>query len=99
MEEFENPGDVLQDVTNIMDPSTAEEEAEEARKAGLTRWNDRTPFNYENRGNESSADWAAGAARYEWEGEFGDVGPAIPELEKQLFELEYHSSAGVHFDE
>ena len=29
--------------------------------------------------------WASDAARYEWKEEFGDVGPTIPRLEKQLF--------------
>ncbi|KAI9697485.1 MAG: hypothetical protein M1820_007820 [Bogoriella megaspora] len=33
--------------------------------------------------------WASKAARYEWSDEFGDVAPALPELEKQLFEDEH----------
>ena len=29
--------------------------------------------------------WAGGAAKYEWEEEYGDLGPAHPLLERQLF--------------
>lgn len=29
--------------------------------------------------------WAATAVRYEWDDDFGDVGPEVPELEQELF--------------
>lgn len=38
--------------------------------------------------------WASGEARYEWNDEYGDVGPAFPELEKILFGDEDHVRAG-----
>jgi ATP-dependent RNA helicase DDX3X len=38
--------------------------------------------------------WFANAKVYEWSGDFGDVGPADPELEKELFGNQYHSEEG-----
>ncbi|KAE9982802.1 hypothetical protein BLS_005384 [Venturia inaequalis] len=37
---------------------------------------------------------AAQAARYEWKEEYGDIGPKIPELEKQLFTNDFLMEAG-----
>lgn len=42
--------------------------------------------------------WASNAAIYEWDDEFGDVGPSHPELEKQLFGSENHVRTGIKFD-
>lgn len=46
-----------------------------------------------------SPSWESGAVRYEWSDEFGEVGPAVPELEKILFGDEDHVRAGPNFDE
>jgi ATP-dependent RNA helicase DDX3X len=43
--------------------------------------------------------WAHLAAKYEWKDEYGDVGPEIPELEKQLFGNEYITRQGENFNE
>lgn len=45
---------------------------------------------------ENSAS-AAAARVYEWEDEFGDVGPRIPELEKELFGEFDSSGQGIDF--
>lgn len=42
--------------------------------------------------------WASNAAIYEWDDDFGDVGPRHPELEKQLFGSENHVRIGIKFD-
>jgi ATP-dependent RNA helicase DDX3X len=42
--------------------------------------------------------WASNAAIYEWNEDFGDVGPAYPDLEKQLFGSETHVRAGIEFE-
>ena len=34
---------------------------------------------------DPSPHWAANAQKYEWDEDFGDVGPPVPELEKILF--------------
>lgn len=44
------------------------------------------------------AAWAHNAKKYEWKEEYGDVGPAIPELEQQLFRSEFINRQGVKFD-
>lgn len=41
---------------------------------------------------------AAQAARYEWKGEYGEVGPKIPELEAILFSDEFKYEAGTQRD-
>ena len=38
--------------------------------------------------------WATNATKYEWSDEYGDIGPAHPELEKMLFGDEYHVTEG-----
>lgn len=39
--------------------------------------------------------WASNAVKYEWDDEYGEVGPAHPELEKQLFRDRYINRAGT----
>ena len=48
-------------------------------------------------GGLQRGDWSSNAAVYEWNDEFGDVGPPFPALEKQLFGSEYHVKAGINF--
>lgn len=38
--------------------------------------------------------WASSAIKYEWKDEYGDLGPEIPELERQLFTKEGSSQMG-----
>lgn len=42
--------------------------------------------------------WAFNAAIYDWDDDFGDVGPRHPELEKQLFGSENHVRIGIKFE-
>jgi ATP-dependent RNA helicase DDX3X len=44
--------------------------------------------------NASLPAWASSAAKYEWLDEYGDVAPRIPELEAQLFDLEFLYAVG-----
>jgi ATP-dependent RNA helicase DDX3X len=44
-----------------------------------------------------SREWASNSTRYEWSDEYGDVGPAIPELELELFSSD-RVQTGVQFD-
>ncbi len=74
---------------------------EEARKHG---WAEPVKYNYQAYNASSReereaveaehdlSDWAANAAKYEWSDEYGDVGPAHPELERLLF----HDGTGTH---
>jgi ATP-dependent RNA helicase DDX3X len=48
-------------------------------------------------GGLGAQDWASNAAKYEWDEEYGDVGPKFPELEKQLFGSEHCTRTGIEF--
>ncbi|KAE8148109.1 putative DEAD/DEAH box RNA helicase [Aspergillus avenaceus] len=44
---------------------------------------------------EQLPEWAANAAKYEWKDEYGDVGPANPDLEEMLFRSEFINRTGL----
>lgn len=84
----------------------ASADVETVRNAG---WVEPVKFNYDvynanpkdiAAGSAEAADqpslpaWAANATKYEWSDEYGDVGPAHPELEKQLFNIEDRVTEG-----
>lgn len=48
--------------------------------------------------NDEAIGWASNANRYEWDEDFGDVGPPNPVLEAQLFGGDNVSRAGKHVD-
>ena len=48
-------------------------------------------------GGLGAEDWASNAAKYEWDKEYGDVGPAFPELEAQLFGGKFRMQSGIEF--
>ena len=41
--------------------------------------------------------WASNAVVYEWNEEYGDVGPEFPLLEQQLFGGEFRMTQGINF--
>lgn len=49
-------------------------------------------------GGEDQPGWAHNAAKYEWQDDFGDVGPRVPELELQLFQDQNLTRRGGKFD-
>ena len=49
-------------------------------------------------GGLRDGDWACNAAIYEWNDEYGDVGPKFPELEQQLFGAANHTRTGIKFE-
>jgi ATP-dependent RNA helicase DDX3X len=65
-------------------------------------WNNPIPFNYESVAGasvkpEDAAEepaWLGGAAIYEWDDDFGDIGPENPVLEEELFRGEHLMKAG-----
>ncbi|POS84939.1 hypothetical protein EPUL_002483 [Erysiphe pulchra] len=48
-------------------------------------------------GGVKVGEWHNNAAVYEWDDEYGDVGPEFPELERQLFGSEFHVKSGIDF--
>ncbi|KAJ5118951.1 hypothetical protein N7448_010657 [Penicillium atrosanguineum] len=68
------------------------------RDVAARGWSDRIPFEYANLSNPEFAEWACNAKCYEWSDEFGDVGPKNEELEKQLFNADNMTRAGLQLD-
>ncbi|KAJ5124158.1 DEAD/DEAH box RNA helicase [Penicillium bovifimosum] len=70
---------------------------EVARNKG---WTERVPYAYADlSNNKDHRDWASVATRYEWNDDYGEIGPAVPELEKQLFGSDHVGRAGDKIDE
>jgi hypothetical protein len=69
---------------------------DKAQEAG---WVGTIPVNYNlqqsNREDELAA-YAASSAVYEWDDEYGDVGPEVPQLEEQLFNNAFRLRQGKH---
>ncbi|KAJ5357765.1 hypothetical protein N7541_004923, partial [Penicillium brevicompactum] len=69
----------------------ADTAAQVAREKG---WTEPVPFEYAQLSGKDHTDWAGVAARYEWNDEFGEVGPPNVELEDQLFRGSFITRAG-----
>lgn len=69
-----------------------------AREQG---WTETTAFDYEafTRQGGANADWYAAAGVYEWQDEYGEVGPEVPDLERLLFGRELRQDEGRYRDE
>lgn len=92
-------------------PVRDEEKYKQAREAG---WVAPQAYNYEaataKHGDEPASSsgeqvddsdapcWAHEAAKYEWQDDFGDVGPEVPELEAQLFKGDTRTKIGQHLE-
>lgn len=61
-------------------------------------WTDPVPFEYAELADKNHLEWAGVAIRYEWKDEYGDVGPAVPELEDQLFHGDLIARPGAKLD-
>ncbi|KAL8962385.1 MAG: hypothetical protein Q9193_001199 [Seirophora villosa] len=64
-----------------------------ARDPALAGWADQTKIHT----FDDVPEWAANARRYEWSGEYGDVGPSDEELERMLFRDSDRTEVGDHF--
>ncbi|OHE96437.1 DEAD/DEAH box helicase [Colletotrichum orchidophilum] len=68
-----------------------------------TKWTEPVPYNYDEfaqQGPDVSTEWAGNGAVYEWDEEYGDVGPKFAELEKALFgdpATRHDSNSGLDF--
>lgn len=70
-----------------------------AREAG---WTERSAFDYDyysrTTNDGSTGDWAGAARVYEWRDEYGEVAPAVPELESILFKGDLRGGQGEHLE-
>jgi ATP-dependent RNA helicase DDX3X len=74
---------------------TREQDIERARKYLFP---EQIPFDYST-ANVSAQEalalsWFSNAKVYEWKDDYGEVGPADAELEKELFQSQYHPEQG-----
>jgi hypothetical protein len=71
---------------------------EDMARARAYDFPEQVPFDYATANvsaNEAlGLSWFSNAKVYEWNEDYGDVGPADPELEKELFHSQYHSEEG-----
>ena len=98
--------EALGDVTN--NPSVPRADGEDPNLAAEKGWAPPSAYKYDEynaAGKQaeeivaaSEEGWASNSARYEWNDEFGDVGPAVPELEKQLYRHEFTNRKGIKYD-
>jgi hypothetical protein len=81
------------------DHAVDDEKVATAEKAKAAGWVEPTPYNYKVDSERTQlGDWEGNARVYEWDGEHGDVGPELPELELELFgNPAARSSAGLDF--
>ncbi|KAL9103128.1 MAG: hypothetical protein Q9163_001808 [Psora crenata] len=96
----------LADITAQLGNTKIKGNAEAVKRARESGWVEPTEYDYESynatakeqleRGNAPA--WASNATRYEWKDEYGDVGPAHPELEKMLFGDENQMRKGPEFE-
>lgn len=71
---------------------------ERAKDAG---WVDTIPVDYnmqQSSRDDDHANYLKHSAVYEWDDEYGDVGPEIPELEQDLFGGDFRVRQGNHMD-
>jgi hypothetical protein len=76
---------------------TKEERLQKAKDRG---WTEATAFDYDEfqRTGGHDADYHGAAKVYEWSGDYGDVGPQVPELENILFGGEFQMRKGEHVE-
>ena len=95
----------LDDTTNNASGTNGNRNEEAYATARDKGWVEPQSFDYESHNapikasGANEGDWNHHAAKYEWKEDYGEVGPAIPELEHQLFRSEFINRQGVKFNE
>lgn len=105
MENFDEIESALHDVSNTHEAAAPDQTSssppqmlEPTQQAAARGWTAPVAFEYQQYADTGFTGWAGNATRYEWSDEYGDVGPRNEELEKQLFQTEYISRAGLRLD-
>lgn len=101
----------LTDVTNTMSTTAIRVGNTDAlKRVRDAQWAEPQKFNYESYNADTREQreaveakddvpaWAANATKYEWSEEYGEVGPAHPQLEQQLFGDENQVRQGDDFE-
>jgi ATP-dependent RNA helicase DDX3X len=89
------------DMTNVAGALTEAEKAELKERAQDAGWVATIPVEYDvqqSSRDDDHANYLKHSAVYEWDDEYGDVGPEIPELEQDLFGGDFRVRQGNHMD-
>lgn len=100
----ENGDPALQDVTNSLANTHMDHDA--AQRARDHGWSEQHKFDYEalkakpndKDGSATGPVWAANAKKYEWDDDYGDVGPVHEQLELELFGKEHVVKKGQDYE-
>ena len=81
---------------NAVDTDAAAAKAADIQRARAAGWTETVAFDYDafQRSGGNDGNWLGQAAVYEWSGDYGDVAPSVPELEKVLFGTEHKVTEG-----
>ena len=102
----------LENTTNVVKVMAAREpgDQEAAQHAAKKGWAKPTATKYNHDEPETEPEfkdevargqpqYATNFAKYEWQEEYGEVGPEIPELEEALFRSQHRVQTGIKFNE
>lgn len=102
MESFHEVEGAINDVDNAQHCPGMDQQSSAAAidlpEAAAHGWAPPVAFEYDKEKDTTFTGWASNAARYEWNDEYGDVGPRNEELEQQLFHGDHLSRAGLRLD-
>jgi ATP-dependent RNA helicase DDX3X len=105
--DMEDVGTALKDVTHVVNNGAHPKNEEAHTLAREKGWVEPQQFDYDAynaagkgaaAGEFGKSEWAHGAEKYEWQEEYGQVGPPSVSLEAQLFRSEFINRQGLKFD-
>lgn len=89
------------DMTPIAEVLSEAEKAANRERARDAGWVETVPVDYNVQQTTREDDYAhylRNSAVYEWDDEYGDIGPEVPELEQDLFGGDFRVRQGQHMD-
>lgn len=89
------------DMTALAGGLSEAERAEHRDRARDAGWVETVPVDYnvqQSSRDDDHANYLKNSAVYEWDDEYGDVGPEVPELEQDLFGGDFRVRQGQHMD-
>ena len=88
-------------MTSISEVLSEAEKAAHRHRARDAGWVETVPVDYnvqQSSRDDDHANYLKNSAVYEWDDEYGDVGPEVPELEQDLFGGDFRVHQGQHMD-
>ena len=100
--------DEMQGALNDISNEVATNDTGTATTARQKGWAEPSSYDYEEYGkaakdatvvNPTITMWGHNAQKYEWQEDYGEVGPRNEELEQMLYHSEFITRQGIRFDE